>query len=359
MSVGDSPVNSAASVTEDIDCARLLEWMAKNVPGFDGPLTVDKFSGGQSNPTFRLTTPKTNYVLRRKPPGKLLKGAHAIEREFQVISALGSVGFPVPRCYGFCGDEGVIGSSFYVMELVEGRIFWDATFESVGFDERPCYFSAMNEVLAKLHQLDPAELGLSDFGKHGSYFARQIKRWSDQYRSDPEAGVNADMEELVRWLPDNIPDDNETRLIHGDFRCDNMIFHPTEPKVVAVIDWELSTLGNPLGDFANHLMMYRVPPHIVAGLLNADIKKLNIPSEENYVAEYCRRTGRKSIPHLNFYLTFNLFRLAAIFHGIAGRVLRGNASSDQAQERARTFPEIAELARKTMEACRLEYPGRS
>lgn len=339
------------TTTDSIDRARLSAWMAAQVPGYRGPLTVEKFAGGQSNPTFRLSTPAASYVLRRKPPGKLVKGAHAIEREVKVISALGPTGFPVPQCYGLCEDAEVIGSAFYVMQLVEGRIFWDATFPEVGNHERPRYFSAMNETMAKLHQLDPDAIGLGDFGKRGSYFERQIKRWATQYQSDPEAGVNADMEALISWLPDNIPEDDETTLIHGDFRCDNMIFHATEPKVIAVIDWELSTLGSPLGDFANHLMMYHIPPHIVAGLLNADLRALNIPSQEQYVEEYCRLTGRDAIADLNFYLTFNIFRLAAIFHGIAGRVLRGNAASEQAKERAKTFPEIAAIARKTMEMC--------
>jgi aminoglycoside phosphotransferase (APT) family kinase protein len=238
------------------------------------------------------------------------------------------------------------------MEMVEGRIFGDATFPNVQRAERPAYFDAMNATIARLHGLDHVALGLEDYGKPGNYFARQIARWSDQYLKDVDAGRDADMDALVAWLPANIPAGDETRIVHGDFRCDNMIFHPTEPRVIAVLDWELSTLGHPLADFAYHAMMYQMPPEIVAGLGGADIAALNIPDEEAYVAAYCARTGRAGIDDWGFYVAFNFFRLAAIFHGIKGRVIRGIAASAHAQERAASFPVVAALARQAMERCR-------
>ena len=327
-----------------IDEARLGEWMAANVAGYAGPLAITRFAGGQSNPTFKLETPGKAYVLRRKPPGQLLKGAHAVEREARIISALEPTGFPVPHVHGLCTDDSVIGTWFYVMDLVEGRIFWDATFPDVPREQRPLYFDAMNETLARLHMIDYVALGLSDFGRPGNYFERQIARWSQQYREDAEAGRDENLDRLIEWLPANIPADDEASIAHGDFRCDNMIFHPTEPRVIAVLDWELCTIGHPLADFAYHAMMYRMPPYIVAGLVGADLEALNIPSEADYVAAYCRRTGRASMPGYDFYVAFNFFRIAAIFHGIKGRAIRGTASSAQAQERVRILPELTALA---------------
>jgi len=336
---------AAAPVGQGLDIAALDVWMQAHVTDYRGPLTAERFAGGQSNPTFKLTTPYRAYVLRRKPPGQLLKGAHAIEREAQVLRALGPTGFPVARLYGLCTDETVIGSWFYVMEMVEGRIFWDATFPEVPNAQRPAYFDAMNDTIARMHNVDVNTVGLQDYGRPGNYFQRQIARWSRQYVEDVDAGRDPLMDRLIEWLPANLPDaPEETALVHGDFRCDNMIFHPTEPKVMAVLDWELSTLGHPLADFAYHTMMYRMPPDIVAGLGNADIVALNIPSEEDYVAAYCRRTGRASIPGYDFYMAFNFFRLAAIFHGIKGRVIRGNASSAQAEERIKVLPKLIRLA---------------
>ena len=332
------------------DEAALVRWMASHVEGFAGPVTVTQFKGGQSNPTYRLSTPGRDYVMRRKPPGQLLKGAHAIEREAQVLTALGGIGFPVPHIFGLCTDDAVIGSWFYVMDMVEGRIFWDATLPEVSREERPAYFDAMNETIARLHMADYQAIGLGDYGKPGNYFARQISRWSRQYLEDVEAGRDANMDRLVEWLPGAIPPGDDIAIVHGDFRCDNMIFHPSEPRVVAVLDWELSTLGHPLADFAYHALMYHMPPNIVAGLIGADLDALNIPSEQAYIAAYCRRTGREEIPNWPFYIAFNFFRLAAIFHGIKGRVIRGTAASAHARERAENFPVLAELASKAMDA---------
>jgi aminoglycoside phosphotransferase (APT) family kinase protein len=345
---GTTAVRDAYRFDEDA----LARWMGGNVEGFSGPLMVEQFKGGQSNPTYKLVTPARSYVMRRKPPGQILKGAHAVEREAQVLSALGGTGFPVPHVHGLCTDDSVLGSWFYVMDMVEGRIFWDATFPEVDRTERPHYFDAMNATIAKLHMVDHQAIGLGEYGKAGNYFARQISRWSRQYLEDADAGRNEDMDALVEWLPQAIPAGDETSIVHGDFRCDNMIFHPTEPRVLAVLDWELSTLGHPLADFAYHAMMYRMPPDIVAGLAGADLSALNIPSQEDYVAAYCARTGRSGIDNWPYYVAFNFFRLAAIFHGIKGRVIRGTAASAHAKERAEALPRLARLAREAMEECR-------
>ncbi|QIG81057.1 phosphotransferase [Stakelama tenebrarum] len=325
------------------DEARLAEWMAANVEGYAGPLTVTQFKGGQSNPTYRLDTPGRAYVLRRKPPGQLLKGAHAVEREARVMAALGAQGFPVPHIFGLCTDEAVIGTWFFVMELVEGRIFWDSTFPDVPREERAAYFDAMNAALAQLHGFDPDAANLGDYGRKGQYLERQIARWSRQYREDEAAGRIDAMDRLAEWLPEHLPPEQETRVIHGDFRTDNMIFHPGEPRVLAVLDWELSTLGDPLADFAYHLMMYRLPSHMVAGIAGNDLTALGLPSEADYVAAYCRRTGRENIPALDFYLAFNMFRFAAILHGIKGRMIRGTAASADAERMVATLPELAEI----------------
>jgi aminoglycoside phosphotransferase (APT) family kinase protein len=288
--------------------------------------------------------------MRRKPPGVTVPGAHAVDREARVISALGKAGFPVPRVYGLCTDEAVIGSWFYVMECVEGRVFWDSRFESVPAEERPAYFDAMNATMAQLHNFDPATLGLDDFGKKGNYFERQIARWSRQYTSDEAAGRDANMDRLIEWLPANIPAGDESRIVHGDYRADNMVFHPTEPRVAAVLDWELSTLGHPLADFVNHIMMYRLPPEILSGLRGVDIAALNLMPEEDYIAAYCRRTGRDGIENIAFYRAFALFRLAAIYHGIKARALRGTAASAHAKELAAQYPLIAQLGWGEVEA---------
>jgi aminoglycoside phosphotransferase (APT) family kinase protein len=315
------------------------------VRGFSGPLTIEQFKGGQSNPTFKLSTPSRSFVLRRKPPGPILKGAHAIEREARVLTALGQQGLPVAHIHALCEDEAIIGSPFYIMDMVEGRIFWDAPIAEVPHGERKALFDAMNATIAQLNAVDYQTAGLADYGRPGNYFARQISRWSRQYREDEAAGRDDKMDRLIAWLEERLPpDDDETSVIHGDFRIDNMIFHPTEPRVLAVLDWELSTLGHPGADFAYHAMMYRMPPNIVAGLGNADIASLGIPTEEEYLASYCARTGRNAMPNYNYYIAFNFFRLAAIFHGIKGRVLRGTASNAQALERVKVLPQLIDLA---------------
>ena len=326
------------------DEGRLVDWMAAHVDGFAGPLTVAQFNGGQSNPTYKLSTPTRKYVLRRKPPGVLLKSAHAVDREYRVITALHAAGFPAPRTFGLCTDDSVIGTWFYVMDCVEGRIIWDVTFPDIARDQRAAYFDAMNATIAQLHMLEPETIGLGDFGKPGNYFARQIARWSQQYLDDADAGRFADMDRLVEWLPANIPPGEETSVVHGDYRCDNMIFHPTEPRVLAVLDWELSTLGHPLADFSYHLMMYRMPPTTSAGLLGANLAALGVPTEAEYTAAYCRRTGRDGIANMDFYIAYNMFRLAAIVHGIRGRVVRGTAASAHAKAMGETVGPLAALA---------------
>lgn len=335
---------SAVRAGQEIDAARLHAWMAENVEGFARPLTIEQFKGGQSNPTYKLLTPAQNYVLRRKPPGQLLPSAHAVDREYRVITALHAQGFPVARTFGLCTDNDVIGTWFYIMDCVDGRIVWDTSFPDLPKEGRRAHFDAMNATMAHLHMIDVEKAGLSDYGKPGNYFARQIGRWSRQYVEDVDAGRVAAMDRLVEWLPENIPPGEEVSVVHGDYRCDNMIFHKTEPKVLAVLDWELSTLGHPLADFAYHLMMYRMPPETTTGLAGKDLEALGLPSEAEYVAAYCARTGRKGIDNLDFYIAYNLFRLAGIVHGIRGRVVRGTATSAHAKKMAEGVEGLADLA---------------
>ncbi|WP_421738048.1 phosphotransferase family protein [Caulobacter sp.] len=328
------------------DSAALERWMAASIAGFAGPVSVAQFSGGQSNPTFKLTTPERTYVVRRKPPGQLLKGAHAVDREARVMQALEGAGFPVPHVRGVCLDDAVIGSWFYVMDMVEGRIFWDGDFPGVPAAEKAAHLDALNATQAALHSLDPAAVGLADYGRPEGYMARQIARWSRQYLEDEAAGRTADMDFLVEWLPAHAPTADETRVVHGDFRIDNVIFHPERAEVIAVLDWELSTLGHPLVDFAYHLMMYRVPADMPWGLAGRDLAALGLPSEADYVAAYCRRTGRETLPHLDVYVAFNLFRLAAIIHGIKGRMIRGTAASADAGAMVAHLDLLAATARR-------------
>jgi aminoglycoside phosphotransferase (APT) family kinase protein len=334
---------------------RALErWLQDHVAGFHAPLTVSQFKGGQSNPTYRLETPGRSYVLRRKPPGKLLPGAHAVEREYRVIAAVGAAGFPVPRVHGLCEDEGVIGTPFYVMDLVEGRIVWEAHFPGLTRDQRARHFDAMNATIAGLHGFDPATLGLADFGRAAGFVERQVARWSKQYVADTDAGRVPAMDRLVDWLEKHLPPDSaEARIAHGDFRCDNMIFAPAEPKVIAVLDWELSTLGDPVADFTYHLLMYRMPATLFSGLAGMDLEALGIPSEEEYVVAYCRRTGRDGLANVDYLVVFCLFRLAAIIHGIKGRLVRGNATSAHAAQMVERLEPLAELAWAQAEAARL------
>lgn len=328
----------------ELDLGALDLWMRANVADYAGPLGLEQFKGGQSNPTYKLITPGKTYVLRKQPPGPLLKGAHALDREARVLTGLAHAGFPVAAVHGLCSDPAIIGTIFYVMDMVEGRIFWDAAVPGISTAERSALFDAMNATIADLHSIDHVAAGLADYGRPGNYFERQIARWSRQYTEDAEAGRDPYMDRLVEWLPLHIPPGEETSIVHGDFRIDNLIFHPTQPRVLAVLDWELSTLGHPGADFAYHAMMYRMPPHIVAGLGGRDPASLGIADEEAYLAAYCQRRGLADMPGYDFYIAFNFFRLAAIFHGIKGRVIRGNASSAQARERVAVLPELMRLA---------------
>lgn len=338
-------MSDAQNQGEAFDHRALVDWLASNVADFAPPLTIERFPGGQSNPTYKLVTPGRTYVMRTQPPGKLLNGAHAVDREYRVIKALGATQAPVPQAYALCEDDAVIGRSFFVMERVPGPIHWEPDFPDVAAADRAAHFDAMNTALATLHAVDPANAGLSDFGKAGGYLERQIRRWTRQYEADIEAGRLERMDRLAVWLGANIPDDDEVAIVHGDFRCNNLVFRNDRPEVAAILDWELSTLGHPITDFAFHLMMYRVPPGIQGGgLKGLDLKGLNIPEEADYVAAYCRRTGRVSIPSLQFHIAYNLFRFAAIVHGIKGRALRGNASSGRAFEVAAVLETFVDLA---------------
>ena len=337
------------------DVAALAAWMAAHVPGFAGPLEVSQFKGGQSNPTYRLDTPSGRaFVLRRKPPGALLAGAHAVEREARVMSALGPVGFPVPHVHGLCEDPEIIGTPFFVMDLIEGRIVWEAAFPGLSPTERSAHFDAMNATIAQLHGIDPAAVGLADYGRPAGFVERQVARWSKQYLADDAAGRLPQMDALVDWLGEHLPADRgEARIVHGDFRCDNMIFAADEPRVLAVLDWELSTLGDPLADFVYHLMLYRMPAGIFTGLGGLDLAALGIPSEDDYVAAYCRRTGRDHLPDLDYLMVFVMFRLAGILHGIKGRVARGTASSSHAAAMANQLEPLADLALAQARTARL------
>lgn len=321
-----------------IDEIRLEGWMTENVEGYAGPLTVLQFKGGQSNPTYRLNTPTRSYVMRRKPFGKLLPSAHAVDREFKVIAALGKQGFPVARAYALCMDDGVIGSAFYIMSMEDGRIFWDPALPQLAKEERRPIFTSKIETLAKLHMYDPVAIGLGDFGKPGNYFARQVDRWTKQYRAS-ETETIPEMDRLIEWLPTTVPAQERVSVVHGDYRIDNMVFHKTEPRVQAVLDWELSTLGDPMADFTYLLMQWTMP-----GLAGLDFAALNIPTMAEAAQIYCNATGRDSVPDLNWYYCYNLFRLTGILQGIAGRVRDGTASSAKAMESAKRTVPLAKAA---------------
>jgi aminoglycoside phosphotransferase (APT) family kinase protein len=332
------------------EIGRLNQWLGANLPDIRGPVEVAQFKGGQSNPTFLLTAADgARLVLRRKPPGKLLPSAHAVDREFRVISALAATDVPVARAHALCLDDGVIGTAFYIMDYVAGRVFWEPTLPGLAPDERRAIYDALNDVIARLHRVDYAALGLGDFGRPGNYVRRQIDRWSRQYRASETESIAA-MDRLIAWLPANVPGDEETRIVHGDYRLDNVIFHPTEPRILAVLDWELSTLGNPLGDFAYHMMSWRLGADAYRGLKGHDLGALGIPTEADYRRLYCRRTGRQDIAHWDFYMAYNMFRLAAILQGIMGRVREGTAANARAQDTGARARAIAEAGWRQVES---------
>ncbi len=325
------------------DAAQLEAYLRERLSGFRGPLEVREFKGGQSNPTYRLSSPGGDYVLRRKPPGTLLPSAHAVDREYRAIAALNKIDFPAPQAHLLCEDSDVIGTPFYVMEYVEGRVMWDPLLSELDPESRRAIYDSMNEILARLHTADWEALGLADFGRSGNYFARQIRRWSKQYVAS-ETETIAEMNRLMEWLPENIPSDESACLVHGDFKLDNMIVHPTEPRVIAILDWELSTIGHPLGDLTYHLSGRRVPGSPFGRLSDAELRELGIPTEQEYVEAYCRRTGRPGISELDFYLAYNLFRSAAILQGIVGRVRDGTAASEHASEMTKSVRPLSERA---------------
>jgi aminoglycoside phosphotransferase (APT) family kinase protein len=334
-----------------IDVGALERYLSNHVAGFRAPLQLRQFRGGQSNPTFLLQDGQgKEYVLRKQPGGPLLPSAHAVDREFRVISALYGTGFPVAQPVCYCEDRSVIGTLFYVMRYAAGRNFWDATLPALSREERRAIYDEMNRVLVRLHTLDFAAAGLADYGKPGNYFARQIARWSKQYRASETERIEA-MERLLAWLPANIPADDETTLVHGDYRLDNMIFHPHEPRVLAVVDWELSTLGHPLADFSYHVMAWRIPTGENRGLAGVDLAALGIPTEAEYLASYCQRTGRAGVePRVwEFCMAYNLFRIACIRQGILRRVVDGTAASRHAREAGAKARETAELGWRQVE----------
>ena len=348
----------AVSTQHAFDVATLTAWLQQHLEGFAGPLTVELFKGGQSNPTYKLITPSQVYVMRAKPGpvALLLPSAHAIEREYKVMSGLAGTDVPVPRMYCLCTDESVIGRAFYVMEYMAGRVLWDQSLPGLDNAQRSAIYDDMNRVIAALHKVKFAERGLADYGKPGNYIERQIGRWSKQYRASadgqgPMSQPIAEMERLMEWLPAHIPasgrDERFTSIVHGDYRLDNLMFHATEPRAIAVLDWELSTLGHPLADFSYHCMSWHIEPGAFRGLHGVDVKSLGIPTEEEYIRKYLERTQLTSFDALmadwNFYLAYNLFRMAAILQGIAKRVEAGTASSEQAVASGRGARPMAEL----------------
>ena len=342
---GTMPVREAHRIDHDA----LARYLSDQIEGFRGPIEVEQFRGGQSNPTYRVTAANAPYVVRRKPPGKLLPSAHAVDREYRVLAALQGTDVPAPRVFILCEDAGIIGTPFYVMEYVEGRVYWELWLP----DREPAFraqvFDAMNDGIAKLHRVDYRARGLGDFGKPNQYVARQIARWSKQYRAS-ETETIAEMDSLIDWLPAHLPDDDETVLVHGDYRLDNMIFDAAEPRLLAILDWEISTLGHPIADFAYHCMPWRLPPETGRGFMGMDLAALGIPSEQEYLSAYCQRTGRERPTHWEYYVAYNMWRLAAILQGIMGRVKDGTAASEYAAEMGAMARGLAELAWAQVEA---------
>ena len=341
------------TVSHTMDTEALTAWLCQHVEGFAGPLSIEQFKGGQSNPTYKLDAPSQSYVMRSKPGPvqKLLPSAHAIEREFKVMKALQNSDLPVPRMLALCEDESVIGRAFYIMEFMPGRVLWNPALPGMTESERAAIFNEMNRVISLLHKVDFAAIGLSDYGKPGNYFERQIGRWSKQYLASVTEPIES-MERLIEWLPAHIPasalDEREVSIVHGDFRLDNLVFHPTEPRVIAILDWELSTLGHPLADFSYHCMTWHIESSGGArGLAGQDLAALGIPNELSYVQSYCERTERSEpavvMQDWNFYLAYNMFRLAAILQGIAKRVVDGTAASAQAREAGAGAKPLADL----------------
>jgi aminoglycoside phosphotransferase (APT) family kinase protein len=340
--MGTKPV----SERQRFDVEALGVYLREHIPGFPaGEVSVEQFKGGQSNPTFKLSAGGQSFVLRTKPgpAAKLLPSAHAIDREFKVMDALNKAGFPAPRQLLLCNDEAVIGRAFFVMEFIEGRVLWDQSLPGMTPPERAAIYDELNRVIAQLHTIDYAAIGLADYGKPGNYFARQIERWTRQYQASATETIEA-MDQLIDWLPKNIPAGEATSIVHGDFRMDNMIFHPTEPRILAVLDWELSTLGHPLADFSYHCMSWHIKPGQFRGIAGLDLEELGIPSQEQYIATYCARTGATIRPEdFNFYLAYNMFRLAGIMQGIMKRYVDGTASSAQALENGKAARPMAEM----------------
>jgi aminoglycoside phosphotransferase (APT) family kinase protein len=347
MTIGDGRL-PAGGVTirgeqNDLPLGRLERWMRDHVDGFRGPLTAERFEGGQSNPTYKLVAATGTYVLRRKPLGHLLPSAHAVDREYRVMRALAHTAVPVPRVYALCEDDAIIGSAFYVMEFLDGRIFWDQRLPGLAPAERQAMFGSMNAVIATLHSIDQIDVRLDGFGRPGNYMARQIGRWGKQYQAS-ETQPQPAMDALIDWLPRHLPPEEAPHVVHGDFRMDNLVFHKTEPRAIGVLDWELSTIGDPLADFAYHVMTWRVTPELFRGLAGIDFASLGIPTEDEYVAAYCRQTDRGPIPEWDFYIVYSLFRLAAIMQGIAKRAIEGTAASDEAVELGRRARPVGEQA---------------
>jgi len=334
----------AAPGGHGVDTHKLQLWMQQHIAGFHGSIDVHQFAGGQSNPTFLVQADERRYVLRRKPPGKLLPSAHAVDREFRVLTALEDTDVPVAHAFALCEDPHVIGSAFYVMEYIEGRIFWDAALPETAPAERAPIYMEMVRVLAALHAVDYNAVGLASFGKSGGYVERQVALWTRQYRAAETEKIDA-LERLIEWLPRHIPADEQAGIVHGDFRLDNTIFHPSEPRILAVLDWELSTIGHPLVDFAFYCMRYHLPAAEFQGLGGVDTRRLSIPSEAECVAAYCNIRGIKPVSQQDwtYYMAFCMFRLASILQGVLGRALQGNASSATALAAGRRARPLAEI----------------